>query len=85
MRDVDRRALDILSDLGHRPAAPFFEEGPAQLLMDGLGAIHGVDAGRDAFGNISTVAGAVALNLSALPVPTIHRVREGSPPTAMPG
>ena len=52
MRDVDRRALDILSDLGHRPAAPFFEDGPARLLMDGLRAVEDVDSGRDEFGNI---------------------------------
>ena len=52
MRDIDQRALDILSDLGHRPAAPFFEDGPAQLLMGWLKAIEGVETERDAFGNI---------------------------------
>ena len=52
MLDVDRRALDILRDLGHTPAAPFFEEGPAQLLTEWLRAIDGVDVARDAFGNI---------------------------------
>ncbi len=28
MRELDQRALDTLSALGERPAAPFFEDGP---------------------------------------------------------
>ena len=47
----DDRAVEILGELGARPAAPFFEEGPAGYIF-GLLAALGVDPGRDAYGNI---------------------------------
>ena len=46
-----QRALDILSDLGRRPAVPFHEDGPAAYILETLTDI-GLSAGRDEFGNI---------------------------------
>ena len=51
MNDPENRAVDILRELGARPAAPFFEEGPARFVratLDQLGVDHEVDA----YGNI---------------------------------
>jgi putative aminopeptidase FrvX len=51
MEQRDERALEILKELGSRPAAPFFEDGPAQHILHVLGEL-GVDFRRDAYGNI---------------------------------
>ena len=51
MNDPENRAVEILRELGARPAAPFFEEGPARFIratLDQLGVDHEVDA----YGNI---------------------------------
>ena len=45
------RALELLRELGARPAVPFFEGGPAELILETVGGI-GVSASRDAYGNI---------------------------------
>lgn len=52
MNQREQRALDILRELGERPAAPFFEEGPAEYIMDVLSQLEGVDSRRDDYGNI---------------------------------
>ena len=52
MRELDQRALDTLSALGARPAAPFFEDGPAGFLMERLRKLDAVEASRDAYGNV---------------------------------
>lgn len=47
----ETRALQILEALGTRPAAPFYESGPARYILDvleGLGVAHQVDD----FGNV---------------------------------
>ena len=51
MNEHDQRALDILRELGSRPAVPFFEGPPAAYILEALHAL-GVRAGRDDFGNI---------------------------------
>ena len=51
MQPRDDRALEILRELGSRPAAPFFEEGPAQYILELLGRLP-LDTMRDAYGNI---------------------------------
>ena len=48
---ADRRALEILSDLGQRPAAPFHEGPPANYIMSRLAKI-GLTPFRDDFGNV---------------------------------
>jgi endoglucanase len=62
MNRRDQRAVEVLRDLGSRPAVPFYEDGPAQYLLDALrrlepptvagGVFAGVDVSRDAYGNI---------------------------------
>lgn len=62
MNRRDERAVEVLRDLGSRPAVPFYEGGPARYLLDTLrrlepptvagGAFAGVDVSRDAYGNI---------------------------------
>ena len=47
----DRRALDILRDLGDRPAAPFHEHAPAQYILRQLTDM-GLSPFRDDFGNV---------------------------------
>jgi putative aminopeptidase FrvX len=51
MNQRDRRALEILRQLGGRPATPFFEAGPARYVEQCLREM-GVDHRRDPFGNI---------------------------------
>ena len=51
MDDRDERAVEILRELGTRPAAPFFEDGPAQYILQTLRRLD-VTARRDDFGNI---------------------------------
>ena len=51
MDQNDNRALEILSELGSRPAAPFFEDGPAQYIIETISAL-GIEAKRDQFGNV---------------------------------
>ena len=48
---LETRAVEILRELGARPAAPFFEEGPAGYIFSLLAGL-GVDPWRDAYGNI---------------------------------
>ena len=51
MDKLQQRALDILSELGSRPAAPFHEDGPAAYILETLTDI-GLSPHRDEFGNI---------------------------------
>ena len=51
MNRSDQHALDILRDLGERPAAPFHEDGPAQYILSRLTEI-GLSPFRDEFGNV---------------------------------
>ena len=51
MNPDQQRAVDILRELGSRPAVPFHEEGPARYILQVLAEI-GLDARRDAFGNV---------------------------------
>ena len=51
MDKLQQRALDILSELGSRPAAPFHEDGPADYILETLTDI-GLSPRRDEFGNI---------------------------------
>ena len=51
MNSNDQRALNILRDLGERPAAPFHEEPVATYIFDRL-VDFGLSPFRDAFGNV---------------------------------
>ena len=51
MDRLQERALEILSELGRRPAVPFHEEGPAEYIVKTLTDI-GVSPRRDEFGNV---------------------------------
>ena len=51
MDTVDQKALDILRDLGERPAAPFHEEPVASYIFDRLADL-GLSPFRDEFGNV---------------------------------
>ncbi len=51
MNKLDRRALEILSELGRRPAAPFHESAPAEYILETLTGI-GLDPDTDRFGNV---------------------------------
>jgi endoglucanase len=51
MNDHGRRALEILEELGRRPAAPFHEGGPARYLA-AFARDLGVDVQVDSFGNV---------------------------------
>lgn len=51
MNDRESRALEILRELGERPAAPFHESAPAGYILETLRSI-GLDADTDAFGNV---------------------------------
>ena len=53
MDERDQRAVDILRELGSRPAVPFFEDGPAHYIQETLCALD-LAFQRDAFGNIVT-------------------------------
>ena len=51
MNEQDSRALEILRNLGQRPAAPFHESGPTAYVVETLRGI-GLDAVTDDFGNV---------------------------------
>ena len=51
MEQRQERALEFLRELGSRPAVPYFEDGPAGYILATLGKM-GVDARRDAYGNV---------------------------------
>ena len=51
MDTLHQRALDILSELGSRPAAPFHEDGPAAYILETLTDL-GLSPRRDEFGNV---------------------------------
>ena len=51
MNEQDSRALEILRNLGQRPAAPFHESGPTAYVIETLRGI-GLDAVTDDFGNV---------------------------------
>jgi len=62
MHRRDQKAVEVLRDLGSRPAVPFYEDGPARYLLDALrrlepptgggGVFAGLDVSRDIYGNI---------------------------------
>ena len=51
MNNNDQSALNILRDLGERPAAPFHEEPVATYIFDRLADL-GLSPFRDEFGNV---------------------------------
>ncbi len=51
MESSDERALELLQELGSRPAAPFFEHGPSSYIWELLAHLE-VEASHDAYGNI---------------------------------
>ena len=51
MNDRDTRALEILRELGERPAAPFHESAPAGYILETLKDI-GLPADTDDYGNV---------------------------------
>ena len=51
MNSLDQSALDILRDLGERPAAPFHEQGVAEYISKRLADL-GLSPFRDDFGNV---------------------------------
>ena len=56
MDQADRRALEILEELGRLPATPFYEEGPAQYILAALSNM-GIAHNRDQYGNIVATLG----------------------------
>lgn len=52
MNQREKRALDILRELGAWPAAPFFEDGPAHCITEILSRLRGVEVWRDEYGNV---------------------------------
>jgi putative aminopeptidase FrvX len=56
MDKADQRALEILEELGRRPATPFYEADTAQYILDSLAAM-GIEHSRDRFGNIVATLG----------------------------
>ena len=52
MNARDQRALEHLRELGRRPAAPFFEQGPTSYIRDVLSGLSGVESRVDEFGNV---------------------------------
>ena len=51
MNEQESRALEVLRELGERPAAPFHESGPAKYIIETLKDI-GLSADTDEFGNV---------------------------------
>ena len=51
MNGQDSRALDILKELGERPAAPFHESAPAAYILETLEGV-GLESKVDQFGNV---------------------------------
>ena len=52
MTRADERAVELLRGLGRRPAAPFFEQGPADYIFGTLSRL-GLNPTRDAWGNVT--------------------------------
>ncbi|MCH9010376.1 MAG: hypothetical protein IIC21_07115 [Chloroflexi bacterium] len=52
MPSHDQRALEHLRELGCRPAAPFFEQGPTEYIREVLAGLAGVESRIDEFGNV---------------------------------
>ena len=52
MPSHDQRALEHLRELGCRPAAPLFEQGPTSYIREVLAGLAGVDSRIDDFGNV---------------------------------
>ncbi|MCH8062303.1 MAG: hypothetical protein IH861_07365, partial [Chloroflexi bacterium] len=52
MESRDQRALEHLRELGRRPAAPFFEQGPTAYIREVLSGLAGVESRIDEFGNV---------------------------------
>ena len=52
MPATDQRALEHLRELGCRPAAPFFEQGPTAYIREVLAGLAGVESRLDDFGNV---------------------------------
>ena len=52
MESRDQRALEHLRELGCRPAAPFFEQGPTAYIREVLSGLAGVESRIDEFGNV---------------------------------
>ena len=52
MDSRDQRALEHLRELGRRPAAPFFEQGPTAYIREVLAGLAGVVSRLDDFGNM---------------------------------
>src|SRR5215213_551205 len=50
-------ALDLVEDLLALPTAPFVEHLPARFVLDRAAGVDGLDAGRDAAGNVVLRAG----------------------------
>src|SRR5215218_2647991 len=50
-------ALDLVEDLLALPTAPFVEHLPARFVLDRAAGVPGLDAGRDAAGNVVLRAG----------------------------
>jgi endoglucanase len=53
----DHPALDLADDLLALPTAPFAEHLPARFVLDRAAGVPGLDAGRDAAGNVVLRAG----------------------------
>ncbi len=51
MSPADERAVELLRELGRRPAAPFFEQGAAEYIFGALSRL-GLNPARDAWGNV---------------------------------
>ena len=56
MDKADRRALELLEELGRHPATPFYEEGPAQYILAAL-SDAGIEHKRDRYGNVVATVG----------------------------
>ena len=52
MTRADERAVELLRELGRRPAAPFFEQEPADYIFGTLSRL-GLNPTRDAWGNVA--------------------------------
>ena len=53
----ERPALDLVDELLDLPTAPFVEDLPARFVLDRAAGVPGLDAGRDAAGNVVLRAG----------------------------
>src|SRR5215213_7866941 len=50
-------ALDLVEDLLALPTAPFVEDLPARFVLDRAAGVDGLEAGRDAAGNVVLLTG----------------------------